>query len=184
MIELKFGTIETININEHKATIRELDTNLIGPELPIIATGANTGKSFNVPAIGEVACALMFGDFVGVIIGTYYTASKKPTNPNKNEYIVLQVSSDMYIKFDTSTGNYEVKTTGSISMNSANVLLGQSPTSKAMLYDAFNTWVTDPVSGLEAWLKTGLAPAGGGFVTYANPIPSPAPIEAQQVKVK
>jgi len=179
MLDIKFGTVEEIDEKKHKVKIREIDTKLVTPFLSILSISAGVGRSFNIPAVGQPVAFILVGDFLGIVLGSFWTKGEFEAG-NKLEYYIIRIDANNYIKYNTDNGNYELKTKGSIKLNSNNIELGSSPTDHAMLYEKFDTWA----SNVETWIKTGVAPSGGGLVTYATPMPARNTVQSQQVKLK
>jgi phage baseplate assembly protein gpV len=179
MLDIKFGSVEEINAKEHKIKLKEIDSNIVGPWFSLLCIAAGSGRSYNLPAIGEPVACLMLGNYLGIVLGSYWTNGVFESG-DANVYYMIRVDDNNVIKYNTNTKEFNIKTSGPIILESDDVRLGQNPTSQAMKFDPFSTFHTL----LEAWIKTGIAPSGGGVVTYAGAYPDISGIEATQVKVK
>lgn len=131
---LQFGIVSAVDEAAHNLRVRlPALENMETDWLPMITPAAGGNRFYSLPDEGEqVVCLLDARGENGVVLGATYNAADKPPAASKDVWM-RRFRNGTVIKHDRKSGNIDVQTQGTVTINAPNTIITGNTTVMGLL---------------------------------------------------
>lgn len=131
---LQFGIVSAVDEAAHNLRVRlPALENMETDWLPMLTAAAGGNRFYSLPDEGEqVVCLLDARGENGVVLGATYNAADKPPAASKDVWM-RRFRNGTVIKHDRKSGNIDVQTQGTVTINAPNTIITGNTTVMGLL---------------------------------------------------
>lgn len=131
---LQFGIVSAVDEAAHNLRVRlPALENMETDWLPMLTAAAGGNRFYSLPDEGEqVVCLLDARGENGVVLGATYNAADKPPAASKDVWM-RRFKNGTVIKHDRKSGNIDIQTQGTVTINAPNTIITGNTTVMGLL---------------------------------------------------